>query len=241
VLWVCNQVNTAITVYQEAKRRNLNALLYHSRYRYFDRVDHHRAVVNRFKKDEPVLAITTQVAEMSLDLSATLLVSQIADPAGLIQRLGRLNRRYCGHALDAMFYPDGQPGYPYSHAELDAGLALVQSFTGEVNQAQLAEWLEKSDVHGKPKKESVLLDGKWRTYSAALREAGYTVTALLEQDEVKVASLPMSLLPSYTVPLPTKDTKNWRRHQKGYLIAPADQWRYSAELGAYEAKQRRKV
>jgi len=30
---VCNQVNTAIVVYQEAKRRNLNAELYHGRYR----------------------------------------------------------------------------------------------------------------------------------------------------------------------------------------------------------------
>ena len=60
----------------------------------------------------------TQVAEMSLDLSATLLVSQIADPAGLIQRLGRLNRRYCGHSLDALFYPDEKVGYPYKEKQL---------------------------------------------------------------------------------------------------------------------------
>ena len=105
VLWVCNQVNTAINVYRDAKARGLNAVLYHSRYRYEDRVKHHRDIVDGFKRDEPILAIATQVAEMSLDLSATLLVSQIADPAGLIQRLGRLNRRYCGHSLDALFYP----------------------------------------------------------------------------------------------------------------------------------------
>ena len=98
VLWVCNQVNVAIAVYQEAKRRGLNAVLYHSRFRYEDRVAHHRAVVDGFKPENPpILAIATQVAEMSLDLSATLLVTQIADPAGLIQRLGRLNRKYCGH------------------------------------------------------------------------------------------------------------------------------------------------
>lgn len=236
VLWVCNQVNTAIAVYQEAKRRNLDAELYHSRYRYHDRVDHHRAVVDGFKKDEPILAIATQVAEMSLDLSATLLVSQIANPAGLIQRLGRLNRRYCGHALDAMFYADEKVGFPYIQAELDAGSALVQSFTGEVNQAQLAEWLEQSDRCGKLKKDSVLLDGKWRTYSAALREAGYTVTALLEQDAAKAESLRMSELPRYTVPLPAQDTKNWKRHKKGYLIAPAQKWKYSAEFGAEEVK-----
>lgn len=237
VLWVCNQVNTAIAVYQEARRRNLNVLLYHSRYRYGDRVDRHRAVVDGFKKNEPMLAIATQVAEMSLDLSATLLVSQIADPAGLIQRLGRLNRRYCDRALDAMFYADEKVGFPYNQAELEAGIALIQSFTDEVNQTQLSEWLEKSDVRGKPKKDAVLLDGKWRTYSAALREAGQTVTALLKQDAAMAESLRMSELPRYTVPLPTKDTKDWDRHKKGYLIAPADQWGYSSEVGAYELKR----
>lgn len=150
VLWVCNQVNTAIEVYRQAKERKLNALLYHSRYRYEDRVQHHRDVVGAFKpgKTEPVLAIATQVAEMSLDLSATLLISQIADPAGLIQRLGRLNRRYCGHALDAIFYDDPKIGFPYQKAELDAGKTLIQTFAGDVCQADLAQWLEKSDKGG---------------------------------------------------------------------------------------------
>ncbi|GAB4147259.1 MAG: hypothetical protein Fur0046_25450 [Cyanobacteria bacterium J069] len=241
VLWVCNQVNTAIAVYEHAKSLGLNALLYHSRFRYGDRVKHHRAVVDGFKPDAPpVLAVATQVAEMSLDLSATLLVTQIADPAGLIQRLGRLNRRYCGHALDAMFYPEDPKmiGFPYSQDELDAGWALVRSFSGEVNQAQLATWLEQLQVQSQPKDHFVLLDGKWRTYPAALREAGYTVTALLEQDQATVSTLKSSDLPRYTVPLPTEDIKGWQRHKKGYLIAPAEQWGYSSELGAFALKKR---
>ena len=240
VLWVCNQVNTAIGVYEHAKSLGLNALLYHSRFRYGDRVKHHRAVVDGFKPDAPpVLAVATQVAEMSLDLSATLLVTQIADPAGLIQRLGRLNRRYCGHALDAMFYPEDPKmiGYPYSKDELDTGLALVRSFNGEVNQAQLATWLEQLNVQSNPKDHFVLLDGKWRTYPAALREAGYTVTALLEQDQAMISTLKSSDLPRYTVPLPTKDIKGWQRHKKGYLIAPAAQWGYSSELGAFALRR----
>ena len=241
VLWVCNQVNTAIAVYEHAKSLGLNALLYHSRFRYGDRVKHHRAVVDGFKPDAPpILAIATQVAEMSLDLSATLLVTQIADPAGLIQRLGRLNRRYCGHALDAMFYPEDPKmiGFPYSQDELNAGLALVRSFSDEVNQSQLATWLEQLSIRSNPKDHFVLLDGKWRTYPAALREAGYTVTALLAQDQVMISTLKSSDLPRYTVPLPTKDIKDWQRHKKGYLIAPADQWGYSSELGAFALKKR---
>ena len=74
---------------------------------------------------------------------------------------------------------------------------------------------------------------------AHLRRAtsgGYTVTALLEQDEMKTSEIPR-----YTVPLPAKNLKNWKRHKSGYLIAPADQWGYSSELGAYEINNRGKV
>lgn len=226
----------AIAVYQEAQRRGLNSVLYHSRFRYEDRVVHHRAVVNGFKRDNPpILAIATQVAEMSLDLSATLLVTQIADPAGLIQRLGRLNRQYCGHTLDAMFYPP-ESHYPYEEDVLKQGAKLIESFSGEVNQAQLAAWLEQSNEQGKPKTRMVLLDGKWRTYPAALREAGYTVTALLDVDKHHWQGAKTSDLARFAVPLAAKKTAHWERHKKGYPIAPKEEWRYSRNIGAQEVK-----
>ncbi len=239
VLWVCNQVSTAITVYKDAKQRGLNAVLYHSRYRYQDRVDHHRAVIAAFKGNKPVIAIATQVAEMSLDLSATLLVSQIANPAGLIQRLGRLNRRYIGQSLDAIFYPDPKVRFPYSQEDLDSGRTMLETFTDEVSQAALAEWLERSPQQGKPDKETVLFNEikKWQAYPAPCREAGHTVTALLEQDKQIVDKLPAKVLPKYTIPLlSTKKVQKWERHRKGYPIAPSREWAYSTELGAYLIK-----
>jgi len=240
VLWVCNQVNTAMAVYREAKGKGLNALLYHSRYRYKDRVQHHRDLVDAFKpgNNKPVIAIATQVAEMSLDLSATLLVSQIANPAGLIQRLGRLNRRYCGHSLEAIFYRDDQAEFPYSKKDLDDGLRLIQSFTGEVCQGDLAKWLENSDQQGKPETKSVLLDGTWRTYSASLRKPGFNVTVLLEQDLKIIKSLPSKKLPSYTIPLLAKNPQFWQKY-KLYPIAPQELWGYSPEEGAYEIKTKK--
>lgn len=240
VLWVCNQVNTAIDVYREAKHQGLKAVLYHSRFRYEDRVKHHRAVVDAFKPEstEPILAIATQVAEMSLDLSATLLVSQIADPAGLIQRLGRLNRQYCGHSLEALFYPDGKPGYPYSRQDLDDGLALVNSLIDRpVCQSDLAQWLENSGSTGQPQLCSVLLDGEWRTYSTSLREEGHNVTALLEKDLAQIRQLPAKELPRYTIPLPNQGASSWPKH-KFYPLAPRDLWGYSFELGAYSLTQK---
>ena len=239
VLWVCNQVSTAMTVYKDAKQRGLNAVLYHSRYRYQDRVDHHRAVIAAFKGNKPVIAIATQVAEMSLDLSATLLVSQIANPAGLIQRLGRLNRRYIGRSLDAIFYPDPKVRFPYSQEDLDSGRTMLETFTDEVSQVALAEWLERSPQQGKPDKETVLFNEikKWQAYPAPCREAGHTVTALLEQDKQIVDKLPAKVLPKYTIPLlSTKKVQKWERHRKGYPIAPSREWAYSTELGAYLIK-----
>jgi CRISPR-associated endonuclease/helicase Cas3 len=279
VLWVCNQVNVAIDVYQKAKQLEyvktfgLNVVLYHSRFRYEHRVKHHRSVIEAFKPEAPlifwcrwygvlslqnspldnsirwwylsliarviiglpVIAIATQVAEMSLDLSATLLVTQIADPAGLIQRLGRLNRRYCGKALEAMFYPP-ESRYPYEDSNLKQGEQLIRDHSNEVNQAQLAAWLERSSEAGNPKTKTVLLDGKWRTYPAALREAGYTITALLEVNKPNWEKAKTSELARYAVPLTAKKTAHWTRHKKGHPIAPETEWQYNPLFGAQEVK-----
>ncbi|MFZ9739899.1 MAG: CRISPR-associated helicase Cas3', partial [Prochlorotrichaceae cyanobacterium] len=239
ILWVCNQVNTAIAVYRQAQDFGLQPLIYHSRYKYSDRVQHHRAVVDRFKANGPVMAVTTQVAEMSLDLSATLMVSQIARPDGLIQRLGRLNRQYCGHALDALFYPDEKVGFPYTQEKLESGLALVQNFGDEVSQADLAAWLENADIQGEPDRHSVWLDGEWRTYPTSLREAGYTTTVVLEADLPILEKQPAKQIPSYTVPLVVKknQTQGWKKFNY-YPVAPAEEWGYSPEIGAYSLDRR---
>lgn len=92
VLWVCNTVARAMNTV--ATLADCAPLVYHSRFRYEDRVARHAEVVAAFERerDAPALAVCTQVAEMSLDLSATLLVTDLAPVPALIQRLGRLNR-----------------------------------------------------------------------------------------------------------------------------------------------------
>src|SRR5262249_37444874 len=68
--------------------------VYHSRLRYRDRSRRHRDVIDRFKTPgAAAILVATQVAEMSLDLSADLLITDEAPVPALIQRMGRLNRR----------------------------------------------------------------------------------------------------------------------------------------------------
>ena len=88
VLCVCNTVNRAIAFADRCHAAGLTPIIYHSRFRYGDRVQRHKAVIERFRsEDRPALAICTQVAEMSLDLSATLLITDRAPIPALIQHL----------------------------------------------------------------------------------------------------------------------------------------------------------
>ena len=89
VLWVRNTVGRVMDAADKAK--DLGPLVYHSRYRYEDRVQQHKRVVRAFTPEHhgPALAICSQVAEMSLDLKGcTLLVTDLAPVPSLIQRAG---------------------------------------------------------------------------------------------------------------------------------------------------------
>ena len=92
VLWVCNTVRRAMEMVGDAIKRGLPVQPFHSRYRYRDRLKRQQAIIQGFKSEAPILAVTTQVAEMSLDISADLLISEYAPVPAMIQRLGRLNR-----------------------------------------------------------------------------------------------------------------------------------------------------
>jgi CRISPR-associated endonuclease/helicase Cas3 len=112
VLWICNTVGRAQVVLRELQKRGVAARTYHSRFKYKDRVRQHRKVVRWFGHDKRrtgIVAVTTQVAEMSLDLDADVLISEIAPISALIQRLGRLNRRVTpenqGEPRAAFFLP----------------------------------------------------------------------------------------------------------------------------------------
>ena len=132
VLWVTNSVASCINIYREAQKKlkdiEAKVLIYHSRFRYKDRLRKHEQIINAFGQPGPVLAITTQVCEMSLDLSADLLISAMAPATALIQRLGRLNRRMKSEqegSRVALFY-EWNEHLPYGAAELETGRQLLE-------------------------------------------------------------------------------------------------------------------
>jgi len=258
VLWVTNSVQTCINLYRVAKNKlaehlpTLKPLIYHSRYRYKDRLDKHRSVVEAFQEDgKAVLAIATQVCEMSLDLDADLLVTAMAPAAALIQRLGRLNRHMScqeeGTRL-ALVYRWTDPN-PYSPEELLTGEQLIQQAIGvAVSQADLARIAVQLNSRTEAEVHSRWLDDNWCTYPDTLREGSGTVTILLQQDLQAIREAAerkklqdknwsfMREAQRWSVPIRIPKTlAEWRRC-RFYLIAPSEEIFYSDETGAEPCK-----
>ena len=114
---------------------NLPVQPYHSRYRYRDRLARQRIVIDGFlPENPPMLAVTTQVAEMSLDLSADLLISEYAPVASLIQRLGRVNRFADEPSeIKPALFLQPENAMPYADKQEESSLwESVEQWLGEV-------------------------------------------------------------------------------------------------------------
>lgn len=267
VLWVTNSVQDKTTqrgcieIYRLAQQviqrklpnLDLHLLIYHSRFRYRDRLKKHDAVIQAFKGDRPVLAITTQVCEMSLDISADLLVTAMAPAAAIIQRMGRLNRRMTcdteGTRL-AIVYPWKNPR-PYDNWELATGEKLIARLQAipKISQWDLAEIAASLETQESQPISSAWLEHQQYTFPMPLRGAGYTLTVLLQADMAAIRqqadlrkqksqdlnrSFFMQEAQAWAVPIrlpPISKLREWQRC-RFYPIAPPEEVAYSEEVGA---------
>jgi CRISPR-associated endonuclease/helicase Cas3 len=205
VLWVRNQVDRAVRSYQACHERlaDIQAFIgiYHSRFRYKDRTRVHTEVIRRFKKKgEPCVLVATQVAEMSLDLSADLLISDIATIPALIQRLGRLNRFAesdsgpSGLVIFCEPPPSGATGrpdpLPYNEDDLRRArdwIAKLMEADGRLSQRDLSETFSGFDDGrsirlDEARQKAVFVSGRWQTILGSTRGDGYTMPVVLRED-----------------------------------------------------------
>jgi CRISPR-associated endonuclease/helicase Cas3 len=189
VLWVSNTVGQCMRVADElAGTSSEPILIYHSRFRYEDRVARHRDVVNAFRAPGAVVACTTQVAEMSLDLSADLLVTDLAPVPALIQRLGRLNRRSTPEntAPAKNFVVLPATDRPYDPAELAEARTWLSTLANrDLSQTDLAAaWAPvASNVEHTA---SAWWDDDAATEPRNVREGSPGITVVLNSDREKV-------------------------------------------------------
>lgn len=259
VLWVVNTVKDCVEIYNQAKQwLNSKVLIYHSRYRYKDRIEKHQNVVDAFRSSGAVFAVTTQVCEMSLDIDADLLVSDMCPAYALVQRLGRCNR---------YMTPGGQPKLvilyqsrngrvlPYSQEEMRTGQELLQKLQERVggavdgaiiiSQTDLAEALAELGTGGVSGVDGAWLDGLWKMHTQPLRE-GNSIVVVLEMDvagvQAEAAQKQQKLGVSFqglheaatasSIPLPVvQGCRTWQR-LGAFLIAPSFKVSYCSETGA---------
>jgi CRISPR-associated endonuclease/helicase Cas3 len=96
ILIICNKVDSAQQRYKYCKETfpNLPIMLLHSRFRRKDRADLENALKNEFDNScKACIVVSTQVVEVSLDISFDIMITECAPIDSLIQRFGRVNRR----------------------------------------------------------------------------------------------------------------------------------------------------
>lgn len=267
VLWVSNRVSWCMDRAREAEMRLANAaraigvpaeevvLPYHSRYRYCDRLKRHNDVIKAFDlSDRSVLAVTTQVCEVSLDISAQLLVTDLASVPALIQRLGRLNRRVSernpGSPRDAIVCDVSEgDAKPYTPAMLTTArqwLDRLATTPGDaLSQRHLTERFAELDEGGYAQAgPSPWLDGGVTSSQAPLRDASGTVAIVREEDVSTCTDRDRRGHPSrkwltrHTIPMLLDEVRDeiwgpnpWPQHQ--YVFeAPAGRVVYDERWGA---------
>ncbi len=197
VLWVVNQVRRCQDIARELSSEFPGLFCYHSRFRYKDRAKRHKKAVMTFKRGEnalpePALAITIQVCEMSLDLDADVLISELAPIPSLIQRMGRCNRRAqdkkSGGRLGRVVICKPADGKPYRDDDLKVGWEFAERLAdmGEVSQRQLEDLLKDFSLR-------IPVDGAgWEAFienrfwseggGSFTEEDGWSVSAVLTGD-----------------------------------------------------------
>lgn len=95
VLLVYNTVGRAQEAYKKLKDAHPDVLsmMIHSRYRRIDRAELEKRLTEEFNKGPgPCFVVSTQVVEVSLDISFDRMITEAAPLDALIQRFGRVNR-----------------------------------------------------------------------------------------------------------------------------------------------------
>ncbi len=199
-LWIVNTVERCQNLAHQH-----DAVAYHSRYRYIDRQQARDKLVNTFRGGaESGRVVATQVAEMSLDIDANVLVSEIAPPDALIQRLGRLNR-YLKHGVSTAFFymPDVTSGQPYADEGWEAiyaeWVAWLKNLEGrDLSQLDLENAFQEYERKFSIRQDAAQTLKLVETERKSIREAGVTVSAVLQDDvngdlPVELVELPVIL------------------------------------------------
>ncbi|MBI5496579.1 MAG: CRISPR-associated helicase Cas3' [Deltaproteobacteria bacterium] len=241
VLWVVNTVGRCqAQVAALAARTGSRPLCYHSRFRLLDRKRRHAEVVAAFKTGAaPAIAVTTQVCEMSLDLDADVLVTELAPGSSLVQRFGRANRhtkgKPAGFQAELIVYAP-EKVLPYQKEDISDAERMLAALPDEgLSQRDLAEALEKLGTReGVVRPGATFLDSGIYAIPGSFRdEDAFGESAVWQRDVPAVVSAARARKPlvEWIIPVPARaGARSDEPDFPAYLRIIPDE-RYSTELG----------
>ncbi|USH00005.1 CRISPR-associated helicase Cas3' [Thermococcus argininiproducens] len=154
VLVVCNTVEKAIKIYLLLKHhyKIREILILHSRFTYKDRKEKEIQLEKFSRMSKGFVFVSTQVAEVSLDMSFDYLFTELAPLSSLIQRFGRVNRysTFTNNENVKILKPselDDRRRYPYNLDELSLAKTILEEFDGNIKtEFELIEQFKESSL-----------------------------------------------------------------------------------------------
>lgn len=141
VLVVVNTVDKAVRIGRKLRdevcrsKEKKDIVVLHARFMHRDRRKKERTLKKREEGKIPHIAVTTQICEVSLDISYDVLYTEAASLASIIQRFGRVNRR--GGRTKSIntfvhYPPEVQQNkrYPYEPWEIEKCWEVLKKFRG---------------------------------------------------------------------------------------------------------------
>lgn len=273
VLIVANTVGRAVQIWDEANEQCGEFVdriyCYHSRFKYRCRRERHREVVDSLKRDAtgPALAVTTQVCEVSLNISADLLVSELAPIPAMIQRLGRLNRVDNPRPDAEAHFVRPRKSLPYGEEDYGDWRDLAQKWVARLATADAVSQNLHDLVHPAPPFRVADMTAEFRklaqtsesqlpvktewlcggafTSPGLLTESSGSVAVLMEEDESTCRNtdgkIAYANLIENEIPMfageMAPQIREWRRLSHAF-IAPSGRVEYSPDTGASWSGQR---
>lgn len=176
LLIVCNQVKRTQEMYENIANLypNVKRMLIHSRYKRRDRARLETELREKFNNLEntPCIVVSTQVVEVSLDISFDIMITECAPIDALTQRFGRINRKRTkdtiGHYKPIYVIApseDEKEALPYSKEVLNKTFGVLPDDGNVMEESHVQEMIDQVypmvDFQNIDYTGVAFLNGKW--------------------------------------------------------------------------------
>ncbi|MEM3473833.1 MAG: CRISPR-associated helicase Cas3' [archaeon] len=162
VLVIINTVEKAIRIGRRLKEEFgiKDIIVFHSRFIYKHRFKKEKEIL-KDKRKLPHILVSTQISEVSLDISYDYLFTELAPFGSLIQRFGRVNRygSFVNEVNAQIFYPkevEEKQNYVYEKEELKISEEIIESLKRKGIKNEIEIYKKIDEILTKEKLEQMI-------------------------------------------------------------------------------------